>query len=205
MWVVLQTEHEGAGSTGGRPRSLCTVAVLLAAIGLSGCTAAVRGHSAPDDPLRVTLSHFVRLDREAASRGAEAVYLDPRPLEARWSEEPDPRLQPPWPMQPADDAAERDPGRVAEITRGVAMSGASRDVIVCPGEFGSASCHMNGALMLIQASEPVVRDGAAKVFVRRLRLRPSTYQSLGESFFVVTLRRSEHGWSVTSSEYFGGS
>jgi hypothetical protein len=174
-----------------------------AAVCVAPFAAAAQGSPGNDCVLRTTLSHFVQLDREAARRGPEAVRFDPRPLTARWSEGPDPRILPPWPMQPAGDAAERDPKRVAGITSGIAAPGTSRAIIRCPREWGSSGCHMNGALMLIQASEPVVRDDRAKVFVRKLRLRASNYQSLGESFYVVTLARSGSGWTVTDALLFG--
>jgi hypothetical protein len=176
---------------------------VLAAVCVAPFAAAAQGSPADDCVLRATLSHFVQLDREAASRGPEAVRLDPRPLQARWSEGPDPRILPPWPMEPANDAAVRDPERMAGITRGVATPGTSKAVIQCPKEWGTGSCHMHGALMLIQASEPVVTGDRAKVFVRKLRLRPAGYQSLGESFFVVTLTRTGRGWTVTDALLFG--
>jgi hypothetical protein len=175
---------------------------FAAAVCLAPFAAAAQERPGDDCVLRATLSHFVQLDREAASRGPEAVRLDSRPLQARWSEGPDPRLLPPWPMEPAA-SAERDPKRMAGITRGIATPGTSDAVIECPKELGSGGCHMHGALMLIQASEPVVRDDRARVFVRKLRLRPSTYQSLGESFYVVTLARSGSGWTVTGALLFG--
>jgi hypothetical protein len=176
--------------------------VVLAAAGLVPFAAGAQGRADENGVLRSTVSHFVQLDREGASRGPEAIKLDPRPLPARWSDGPDPRILPPFPTQPLDDAPERDPKRVAEITRGVATPGTSRAVIECPKEFGTGSCHMNGALMLIQASEPVVKDGRARVFVRKLRLVPSRNQSLAESFFVVTLTRADDGWRVTEARRF---
>jgi hypothetical protein len=61
---------------------------------------------------------------------------------------------------------------------------------------------MRGALMLIQASEPVVRDGIAKVFVRKLRLVTSKYQPFAESFYVVTLTRVGDEWKVSEARHF---
>jgi len=174
----------------------------LVALGLGGLSVAAQGRPEDRAVLRATLSHFVQLDREGAGRGPQAVKLDPRPLPVRWSEGPDPRVLPPYPTQPADGAAERGAERMADITRGIATPGTSRAVIQCPGELGSGSCHMNGAVMLIQASEPAIRESTARVFVRKLRLVPSTHQSLAESFFVVTLSRSDDGWRVTEARRF---
>lgn len=144
--------------------------------------------------LRAVLLHTLDEARAHGHPIAGVVKYDPRIIEVNWSAGADPEPVAPLPGPPS--LLTRSTERMAEITQGVAVPGVA--AVECPT--GPASCHVPGAEAVVATSEPVVRNGIAKVYVRTVRQTGSPHHPVAAGAYLLTLARSGGGWRVTEVE-----
>lgn len=79
-----------------------------------------------------------------------------------------------------------------------ADSGDLENAWVCAPD-NPRSCTLRGAAAVFAASDPVVVQDCAEVFVKAMWLSPHTRQPIHAGTFVLTLRRESSGWRTVAS------